>query len=330
MNESELRSKWTSEKLIYERWGQFIISKLSEELERCVDNLDQFLKIPPRVRVKTDASLVDKAFYRKKNYEDPYNDIEDKVGIRFVVLLIEDIEIIRNIVVNADVWEYDECRNFEAERRKDPLLFTYQSVHFVLRPKTPLTLDGHTILSQTACELQIRTLLQHAHAELTHDSIYKSERTVKPNVHRTVAKSMALIETTDEFFSSVTRELNYGPLQEYRIVELLDSTFMTYTGLTPNLQKSSIVIWDAYEDLIDEKLIENIHKDLINNNEYKFLSSTLKERYTENTFYQQSIIIFLYWMLLTNKSRLYRYWPLDGRVLDPLANDVGISSTWEV
>ena len=38
--------------------------------------------------------MLQKAFYRGKDYRSPYEDIEDKVGLRFVVLLTEDIRTI--------------------------------------------------------------------------------------------------------------------------------------------------------------------------------------------------------------------------------------------
>ena len=35
--------------------------------------------------------------------------------------------------------------------------------------------NGHTIEKDTPCEIQIRTLEQHAYAELSHDYVYKKE-----------------------------------------------------------------------------------------------------------------------------------------------------------
>ena len=71
-------------------------------------NLDSFLKLPAKHRLKDDKSLIDKAFYRAdKQYRDPYREIEDKVGARFVVLLIEDIKDICKILIKKSVFK---CR----------------------------------------------------------------------------------------------------------------------------------------------------------------------------------------------------------------------------
>ncbi|WP_196770032.1 GTP pyrophosphokinase [Vibrio mimicus] len=189
---------------MYKAWGDLVVSELCQKLEELGRDLGVHLKQPAKVRIKSDDSLIDKAFYRpNKNYENPYDDIEDKVGCRFVVLLVEHIDELSKIIKSSKRWEYIECRHFCEERKREPLLFTYQSVHYVVRARTDEQVNGETVKTGTPCEIQIRTLLQHAYAELTHDAVYKAKRVVKPEVHRTVAKSMALIETTDDFFSDV-------------------------------------------------------------------------------------------------------------------------------
>ena len=255
MNETEFLNKWETEKPIYHAWGKYVVETITQTLAKNGTDLDTFLKVPAKYRLKDNKSLVDKAFYRPdKNYTDPYNQIEDKVGARFIVLLISDIKEIYRIIESNDDWVFNTCKHFEEDREKDPLLFTYQSVHCILRPKKEIVIDKIHIPITTPCEVQIRTLLQHAHAELTHDAIYKSNRTVQPKVHRTVAKSMALIETTDDFFLEATKLLNYGPLEEHNVLERLDGIYFSTTGIKSHNQKSSIVIWDEFEQFIDENL----------------------------------------------------------------------------
>lgn len=327
MNESEFIQKWNSEKPIYMAWGNYVVNTICQELENRGINLDEFLKIPAKSRLKDDSSLIDKAFYRPgKHYSDPYIQIEDKVGARFVVLLLDNINSICDIVQKCSAWEFDACKHFEDDKEKDPLLFTYQSVHYILRPIEDIALDDVVIPTSTACELQIRTLLQHAHAELTHDAIYKAKRTVQPKVHRTVAKSMALIETTDEYFTSVTKQLNYGPLHEHGVIDRLNGFYYSLTGIKSHQQKSSIVIWDEYEQFVDASLFENIQKTL-SKTKYEFIPEKIRKRYSENVFYQQSIVLFIYWMLINKKRRLLENWPFQRELLEPMAVDIGVS-TW--
>jgi len=259
MNELEFKKLWDSEKPFHSAWGKYIVDSIVEELSNKNIDANSFMKIPAKFRLKDDSSLIDKAFYRSgKNYSDPYIQIEDKVGVRFVVLLLEDIRTLCSIVESSDIWSFDACKHFDEDKERAPLLFTYQSVHYILRPKQDLEVDGISIPKSTSCELQIRTLLQHAHAELTHDAVYKAKRAIQPNVHRTVAKSMALIETTDEFFSEVTQELNRGPLDEHSILNRLDGLYYSITGIKSHNQKSTLSIWDEFESFVDDSLIDSI------------------------------------------------------------------------
>lgn len=323
MNEVIFLEQWRLEKPMYEAWGDMIVHTIKSKLQdQQIDDIDSFFKIPVKARLKAENSLLDKAFRRNKSYENPYQDIEDKVGVRFVVLLTYDIEIIENIIKDCSLWDYDLSRDFKEEQDKDPLIFTYQSVHFILRPKHLISHNGVDIQPSTPCEVQIRTLLQHAHAELTHDAIYKSKRIAQPKVHRTVAKSMALIETTDEFFCRVTTELNRGPLTDLRIVEQLDSMYMALTNLQPTHQKSSLSIWDAFEPFINEELIQNIQL-FLNRNSH--IAPLIKEKYAKYSIYRESIVLFIFWMLKRHKNSLLSNWPLQVENLDLLARDIGVS-----
>nr|WP_249804714.1 MULTISPECIES: hypothetical protein [unclassified Bradyrhizobium] len=67
---------------------------------------------------------------------------------------------------------------------KTPYEFRYQSVHYIVRSRGDQKLDGQNITAGTPCEVQIRTLLQHAHSELTHDTIYKPSVKGTPAIAR--------------------------------------------------------------------------------------------------------------------------------------------------
>lgn len=325
MNETEFKEKWKLEKPIYEAWGEYVMDTITQALKDKGKNLDIFLKVPAKYRLKDDNSLIDKAFYRPdKNYTDPYNQVEDKVGVRFIVLLVTDIDEIYNIIKSRQEWDYETCKHFEEDKEKEPLLFTYQSIHCILRPLEGIVYKEILIPKEIPCEVQIRTLLQHAHAELTHDAIYKSKKAIQPKVHRTVAKSMALIETTDDFFKSVTELLNYGPLEQYRILERLNSLYFCNTNIKSHTQKSSVIIWDVFEQFINENLITEV-EEMLRKNDY--LYEIIQKKYSECSLYQQSTVLFVYWMLKLHKRRLIKDWPLSTKIIDLLANDLGINTS---
>ncbi|MDG3556349.1 hypothetical protein P7L54_10340 [Acinetobacter bereziniae] len=322
MNEKELEEKWLSEEPIYKAWGDFIASQILNSLKSIGLNPENHLKIEPKVRIKNIKSLLDKAFYRNKIYVDPYNEIEDKVGLRFVVLLADEVISLSQLIASHDSWNSVIARDYEEEKNKEPLLFSYQSMHFILRSKFEIEYNGIKIPPNIPCEVQIRTLLQHAHAELTHDAIYKNKQKVKPTVLRTVAKCMALIETTDSFFVDATKDLSSNSITEFKIIERLDSIFLSKVELQSYNQKSCLIVFDTFEYLIDENTIDKIINTL---DEHSYLINRIKTNYTILNLYQQSYILFVYWMLENKKHLIVNEWPLDKKILQYLATDIGVS-----
>lgn len=324
MNEQELLQKWTEESPMYNAWGDFVASTICENLELSGKNLSTFLKQSPKHRIKDAQSLLDKAFYRaNKNYENPYDDIEDKVGCRFVVLLVEQIEEFTAIICDEPSWAYKECRHFSNEREKEPLLFTYQSVHYVVRAKADFSHNGSFIIAGTPCEIQIRTMLQHAYAELTHDAVYKAKRLVESDVHRTIAKSMALIETTDDFFSTVNKRLNSSSSDNLCFQYQLDELYGRYVGSNAlQAQKSSIVILDEFDHIIDEQFLDVLENFL---KKQSHLADVIRTGCINNPFYSQSVILFVYFLIKKKKNILLRDWPLNMAIIEKLAVDIGAS-----
>ncbi|MDF2185671.1 hypothetical protein O1O06_12980 [Grimontia hollisae] len=309
---------------MYKVWGDLVVSELCQKLSEVGKDLEVHLKQPARARLKSDDSLIDKAFYRlHKNYKNPYEDIEDKVGCRFVVLLVEHIDELSEIIKSNDKWEYKECRHFSEERKKDPLLFTYQSVHYVVRARVDEEINGETVKAGTPCEIQVRTLLQHAYAELTHDAVYKAKTVVEPEVHRTVAKSMALIETTDDFFSDVNNKLNRSASLEFSFQQGLDALYAELIGTNAHLaQKSSIVVLDEFDNLIDSELLATIKRFV---EQKSFIVDAIQAGLNNFPFYNQSVSIFVFWLTLRKRSRLMEDWPLDRSVIERVASDSGVS-----
>lgn len=275
--------RWQQERPLYDAWGHFVVDKVVQliTLELAPTGLGVFLRMPVVPRVKTEESLVQKAFIRK-TYADPYNDIEDKVGVRFVVLLNEDVRLIGNIIEGASAfWSANKARDFELERQANPSVFDYQSLHYVVRSKPGTKHDGLEIPADLPCEIQVRTLLQHAYSELTHDTIYKPSVATTPEMMRAAAKSMALIEATDDYFSEVVgiirekersaREIEADLTVEYRALtgrEPTSSPLNTqlvdhYKGFAGSNFAASLRDWLEKKPYIKERLVHHDPSDFI-------------------------------------------------------------------
>jgi len=320
MTQKEFRSLFEKEIPMYRAWGNFVTRTVIEHIPQNID-IDMFFKIPPKPRVKSLNSLIEKAFYRKdKNYTDPYAQITDKVGTRFVVLLESEIEILKDIICKIPYWEASLDKDYEDQQFKSPTVFEYQSVHYVVKSTKNFEYEDVIIKERTPCEIQIRTLLQHAYSELTHDTIYKPTFQVPDKVHRLVARSMALIETTNELFDNVKEAIMKKYQNDYEFLNILNNIYSQI--LTPDIsERLNITIYDAVKD-INNQITPEILKDYL----YKHpeIEIAIKKGYQERLLYRQPVILLLSFLAKENRSMLRNKWPYTEEELAPLFADLGI------
>jgi len=324
MNETEIITKWEIDRPIYETWAEFIRDYICSNLRETIrpQTLTEFLKVLANPRLKDAKSLVDKAFFRQKNYANPYDDITDKVGLRFVVLLTSDIKKIEQVITGSPHWTCSKDRDYEEERNAKPLEFAYQSVHYIVRAKESITIKAITVPNETPCEIQVRTLLQHAHCELTHDSIYKTKKTASTKTLRTVAKSMALIEAADDFFELVMEDLDKSTELEREALKICRQIYTQHVKLTPESQKSNILIIDAFYEKLDSDL-RNRLDDLLSTKPY--VIERVAERAINQHLYRQPTIFLVYLMANLSPATTKERWPLTTEELRPVYRDLGLS-----
>lgn len=324
MKEQEFTQRYIEEKDSYLAWGHYIQDTVISALHELVD-IKSFIKVPVEPRVKEVSSLIQKAFYRNKKYQNPYDDITDKVGIRFVVLSLQDIDVIGDIIQSSKNWTFSLDRNFEQERKDSPNVFTYQSVHYVLRALSDFRYKDVLISKNTPCEVQIRTLLQHSYSELTHDTIYKGKTIAVPDVHRKIARSMALIEATDELFVDVNNLINdkQGLYDNY--IKTLSNI---YSSIIPSFTLSkdfNLSILDAYQDIISQQHIENIVTHVSEPSALEIYKQIINTNYEKSLLFRQPIIMFLFYIVSKEPYTAIEHWPFPEKQLENIANSIGRS-----
>ncbi len=274
--------QWQAAKPAYQCWGDIVLKKLHELIASQVppSQAGHFSRIPTPPRLKDDQSLLQKAFFRPdKKYTDPFNDIEDKVGVRLVLLLEEHVRImVQAIEAETEVWTAIRARDHEAEKELNPYEFVYQSVHFVVRSKAGLFFtDGAPLPENIPCEIQVRTLLQHAHSEITHDALYKPSIKTTPIMKRAAAKSMALIEATSDYFTELNNLIadQVNPLKN--ILQIVSDQYSIIVGHSPgnddtplnglildryavNIATDHILLWLSTRKWIGKRISE--HKEI--------------------------------------------------------------------
>lgn len=299
-------------------WGEYVKDTIENKLKE-----KNIIKIPINPRIKDNESILSKAFYRGKNYKDPLIDITDKVGLRVVVLLLEEIICVEKMIESNINWKASKDRDFEKEKEEEPALFQYQSVHYVVRSNNIIQFNGIEIPENTPCEIQIRTLLQHAYSELTHDTIYKSTKKRKNEIYRLLARSMALIETTDNIFKEVNSEVNKDDSKIKEILPLMNEKYSEIEE--PNFDQYIFnKLKEAYENEINQ-LDKNSFEEFIFSNEFEIVKNSIKKRYAENLIFRQPIIILLFYFAYNYEIKTKKNWPFTQDMLEPIYIDLAIS-----
>lgn len=313
---TEFIKKYEEDKPIYEAWGNFVLNEIETKI------LNIKYKIPPKVRIKDSNSLVAKAFYRGKDYKDPYTEITDKVGMRFVVLLTSEIKKIDDFIITNKNWEYSKDRDFEKERAEEPLSFDYQSMHYVVISKNDSKYDNISIPKGIKSEIQIRTLLQHAFSELSHDRVYKPKFDPSAKVKRIIAKSMALLEATDEYFEEVDKQMK--DITVFKILDHLTENYSKIILLDKEVnKKTNLMILETFSEDLDE-YSQEINKYLLENSES--ITLLVKNHCSETFLNSQPIILFIYFMINKHRSIIQEKWPLLQSDLQVYFNQLGIST----
>ncbi len=129
--------------------------------------------------------------------------LTDMIGIRVICAFLEDLEEVEKQVRNSFVIKEVERKGAEQSFRE----FGYESIHVLVEiPADCLPkVNTHLLLPENlVCEIQIRTILQDAWAEVEHELIYKSEFNPfdKP-LRRKLASINASLSLADTIFQEI-------------------------------------------------------------------------------------------------------------------------------
>jgi putative GTP pyrophosphokinase len=194
------------------RSREFITKEIESFIEKNVADLPSHLTV--KGRVKSFDSFFRKYIRYLKDNKISCEDfiIPDQIGIRVICPFIEDTRLVENIL--NDVFEV-----VEIERKGSGYSFKefgYESTHVLV--KVPFEIgekykktNGATFSGDIA-EVQIRTILQDAWAEVEHELVYKAEfRPFDAPMKRKLAAINASLSLADTIFQEIRvyqRQLN--------------------------------------------------------------------------------------------------------------------------
>lgn len=317
--------RWHKEQAAYDAWGQLVSEQVQAQLVPLIAPVQPryFLRMPATWRLKDDQKLIEKAFYRNKGYVNPYDDVTDKVGTRFVVLLGSEIRQVEGALTSIPGWTFSKDRDYEEEQKKNPLKFDYAAVHFVVRPSADIECEGVRIAAGTPCEVQIKTLLQHAFSELTHDTIYKPQIEATHFMQRNAAKAMALLEATNDYFEKVACDVNDALLAVRKMTADLTSVYRDAVGIDPKPTALEGLLLGAYEKSAGENYVDRV-RDFLAENE--FIAHNIRARVAErNPIFTQPSVLLAYLAVRRSVRKAIDNWPLTRSEMEPLLNDLGES-----
>ena len=185
--------------MLYERYRpqyEMAQGKVSRKIRKLL--AQHGLNVSTRIRFKTFDSYFNKILRFFNEDRQPLV-IYDLIGIRIVASFLGDLDIIKDILVkNFDVTEIDTKGSKHSFRE-----FGYDSIHLLLR--LPKDLVTHQIpFTDLTCEVQLRTKLQDAWAEVEHEMIYKSDYSLlNEQIKRKLASLNASLTLSDIIFQEI-------------------------------------------------------------------------------------------------------------------------------
>ncbi|RKR05860.1 ppGpp synthetase/RelA/SpoT-type nucleotidyltransferase [Flavobacterium sp. 90] len=197
MNE-ELIELFKVNREIYESFRKRIVNLLEDLIMHADINIHQI-----NSRTKAFDSISNKII--KKNKYTDLNEITDIVGIRIITYLESEVDNVEKLIRKE--FKIDEKNSID-KRKLQTDQFGYRSLHIVgSLDESRLKLTEYEIYKGLKFEIQIRSVLQHAWAEIEHDLGYKGKSSIPDSYVRSFNRVAALLESADLEFDRLKKEL---------------------------------------------------------------------------------------------------------------------------
>ena len=176
---------------------ELILHDIYQQLHKLTE--DESLSVTIKYRVKRFDSYYEKLVRLNKLQGNDMLQITDLLGIRVVCPFLEELETIEQLITQKfEILEMEHKAEQHSFRE-----FGYDSVHLLIRTK-PLNREVRLPHSCDVCEIQLRTILQEAWAEVEHELVYKSDIAM-PNhsIRRKLASLNASLTLSDLIFQEI-------------------------------------------------------------------------------------------------------------------------------
>jgi len=156
-------------------------------------------------RVKTVESAIEKI--ERKEYNNPKAQLTDLAGIRVITYLEQQVTKISDVV--KQLFEIDEENSLDRTQILGDDKVGYRSTHFVCTLGSDRgSLPENKELGNLKFEIQLRTVLQHAWAELAHDRTFKFKASLPTKIERKLNLYSGMLELIDGAFNDISSEID--------------------------------------------------------------------------------------------------------------------------
>ncbi|MFT7901072.1 (p)ppGpp synthetase [Tenacibaculum ascidiaceicola] len=194
-NKDDILNDFDNSKTTYNQFKNAVCQLITDLL---VANNIKIHNISGRLKERTS---LEKKIKSKQNKYSKLTEITDIAGIRIITFFEDEVDKIADII-NKE-FKIDPINSID-KRDKEFDRFGYLSLHFVVKlSESRLKLTEYKKYKNLKLEIQIRSILQHAWAEIEHDLGYKTKESIPNQVKRNFSRVAALLETADLEFSKL-------------------------------------------------------------------------------------------------------------------------------
>ncbi len=191
---------YTSNRSLYKQLTQKIHNIISEILEIRNINIHAIFS-----RTKDISSFSEKILDEK--YSNPKKQITDLSGIRIICYVESDIDKVCSVL--EDSFKIDKKNSIDKSKLLGTDKVGYKSVHYIAELKDErLNLPEYKKFKNCKFEIQVRTILQHAWAEIEHDRNYKFSGELPEEIQRKFKLLAGTLELVDKEFNDIAREID--------------------------------------------------------------------------------------------------------------------------
>ncbi|MBP2244265.1 GTP pyrophosphokinase [Paenibacillus xylanexedens] len=187
----------------------------------------------------------------KEKYKNPKNEIKDMAGIRIITFVKS--EVLQCCDIIKPLFDIDPDHSVDKTKELGNDKVGYRSIHYVAKlTDERLGLPEYSVFKELTFEIQVRTILEHAWADISHDRNYKfiGNLPTENDIQRRFSLAAATLELVDREFDNLAKEINIYDKEVKNKVENDDLNVSINTTSLRNYLNNK------FRSLIDKNILE--------------------------------------------------------------------------